>query len=146
MNGLNDCDLEDEQQEDESVDVVELTPSSKRIISNRYSSDEDEDSSFLKVSARQDDEQSLDGSQRDTSHRLEVNLPEELRDILYISSSQNSEMKERAIAESLLKGDSSYSGQSAVWGVGEVTRPDLTGSDDEEDWEGEGTPWEVGEL
>ena len=146
MNGLNDGDLEDEQQEDESVDVVELTPSSKRIISNRHSSDEDEDSSFLKVSARQDDEQSLDGSQRDTSHRLEVNLPEELRDILYISSSQNSEMKERAIAESLLKGDSSYSGQSAVWGVGEVTRPDLTGSDDEEDWEGEGTPWEVGEL
>lgn len=144
MNTLDGLDFED--QEDESIDVVELELMPKHKATSRHSSDDDEDRFFMKAFARRADDQVFDDSQREPEHELDVHLPEELRDVLHISSSQTAEMKERAIAESLLKGESTHSGQIAVWGVGEVTRPELMGSDDEEDWEGEGLAWEVGEL
>ena len=146
MSTVDDHDLEDSLKDDEIVDVVELEPLSKRTVYNRNSSDDDEDRSFIKAFARQPDENAFDGSQTEPEHELEVHLPEELRGVLYISSSQNSEVKEHAIAESILKGEPSHPGQSIVWGAGEVTRPKWVDSDDEEDWEGEGTPWEVGEM
>ena len=146
MGTLKADDVKESSLDDDIVDVIELDPISRCRARNRHNSDEDEEQSFLDAFVRRSNEELVDPSQTEPAHELEVLLPDELRSILYISQSQSSEMKERALAESLLKGDAQHPGLSDVWEAGEIERPTAAASDGEEDWEGEGTPWEVGEL
>ena len=76
---------------------------------------------------------------------VDVDLPDNLRTILHISSSHSREREERALVDSLLLGETSADKYGEIWGLGEV---DVSASvtDEEEDWAGEGVPWEAAEL
>lgn len=91
---------------------------------------------------------------------LEVNLPDNLRRVLALSPPKHTTIDptdENNLVRGLLYGrreghyDASRGGE--VWGVGEVSDEEgdeLTREkakdEDEDDWEGEPVPWEVGEL
>ncbi|THH10163.1 hypothetical protein EW145_g1524 [Phellinidium pouzarii] len=78
---------------------------------------------------------------------LEINLPDDLRKVLYISSSRARDREERTIVESLLRGGPEYRNERGeIWGIGEVEDATSTITDGEDDWAGEGVPWEAGEL
>jgi hypothetical protein len=102
----------------------------------------------LPVNQRQED--SASPNQSDSKSGREVDLPDKLRRVLAISTSSKSlELNEERIVHGLLSGkrathyDPSKGGE--IWDVGEEDqiRVDTEGEDD---WEGEGVPWEVGEL
>ncbi|KAL0578498.1 hypothetical protein V5O48_003491 [Marasmius crinis-equi] len=100
---------------------------------------------------------------------VEIDLPDKMKHILALSASESrargDRLKEEMVAESLLYGrragryDASRGGE--IWDIGDVSGPDdgddgdLAGSarhkraeleGDEDDWEGEPVPWEIGEL
>ncbi|KAJ6621121.1 hypothetical protein B0H10DRAFT_1015993 [Mycena sp. CBHHK59/15] len=95
-----------------------------------------------------------------------ISLPETLLNILSLAPSFTHKRRDEQVVKQLLYGarrgnyDPSKGGE--IWGVGELEEErdefaldvDVPGSsgemrgahDDEDDWEGEGVPWEVGEL
>ncbi|KAI0706152.1 hypothetical protein BC835DRAFT_1302525 [Cytidiella melzeri] len=95
--------------------------------------------------------------------KFEVNLPDHLRKVLAISPHETKDDEDR-LARGLIYGrreghyDSARGGE--IWGAGEVTdvdtEPELSfvshiklrtkASEEDDDWEGEPVPWEVGEL
>lgn len=86
---------------------------------------------------------------------FEVALPDTLRRVLAISP-QGDGKEERRVLQGLLydRRGSRYDG-GEIWGVGEADEIGVGEGDepekahageDEDDWEGEGIPWEVGEL
>ncbi|KAK7468687.1 hypothetical protein VKT23_003190 [Stygiomarasmius scandens] len=91
-------------------------------------------------------------SERQDQGSFEVQLPDKLRDILALSSTSESksyDLPEEKVIEGLLYGrrtthyDPSRGGE--IWGVGDSEQVD-NDAKDEEDWEGEPVPWEIGEL
>jgi hypothetical protein len=101
------------------------------------------------VSQVQDDSASPNYPDSETG-RFEVDLPDKLRRVLAFShSSKSRESKAERVVRGLLSGrrathyDPVKGGE--IWDVGEEDqiRGDTEGEDD---WEGEGVPWEVGEL
>ncbi|KAJ3556062.1 hypothetical protein NM688_g2233 [Phlebia brevispora] len=91
------------------------------------------------------------------SGEIEVRLPDDLKRVLALSprSTKKQELEEEILARELLYGrrevhyDPNRGGE--IWDVGELSdevddvRPKKTVSDEDE-WEGEPVPWEVGEL
>ncbi|KAJ7161326.1 hypothetical protein C8R43DRAFT_881040 [Mycena crocata] len=90
-----------------------------------------------------------------------ISLPDTLLSILSLAPNSSHTRQDEHVVDRLLYGsrrgnyDSSKGGE--IWGVGELKEDErefalnngLGGSggyDDEDDWEGEGVPWEVGEL
>ncbi|KAJ6503281.1 hypothetical protein C8R47DRAFT_1210549 [Mycena vitilis] len=91
-----------------------------------------------------------------------ISLPDTLLSILSLAPTSSNGRQDERVVEQLLYGarrgnyDPSKGGE--VWGVGELEdeerdefaldggRRDQGAYDDEDDWEGEGVPWEVGEL
>ncbi|KAF8516560.1 hypothetical protein BU17DRAFT_50765 [Hysterangium stoloniferum] len=78
--------------------------------------------------------------------RFDVDLPEEMQRMLALSPKDaNREKEEEYVVKSLIRGR--RRGIAEVWGAGEFAG-ESEGVDDiaEDDWEGEGVPWEVAEL
>lgn len=85
-----------------------------------------------------------DGSQSDVI--IEVDLPDDLQRILSIQSSRTNDYNERDLVEAVLQGGMPRAGvRGEVWGAGELEEASRN-TDDEDDWAGEGVPWEVAEL
>ncbi|KIM88565.1 hypothetical protein PILCRDRAFT_2789 [Piloderma croceum F 1598] len=102
----------------------------------------------LPVSQGQED--SASPNQSDSKSGREVDLPDKLRRVLAISTSSKSlELNEERVVRGLLSGkrathyDPSKGGE--IWDVGEEDQIRID-TEGEDDWEGEGVPWEVGEL
>jgi hypothetical protein len=105
--------------------------------------------------------------------RLEVNVPDDLKNVLALPSEKLSEASEervpsgpvrtrsskheQALARAVINGsrvghyDSSRGGE--IWNVGEMDDEEMHGErhtidsgGEDDDWEGEGQPWEAGEL
>lgn len=130
-------------------------------LSQQADSEPEFDVGVYRPSAPQGPSRSLaDGEDEE---RFEVNLPEDLRRVLALSPpphvAPDSE-EEAKLVRGLLYGrreghyDPSRGGE--IWGVGEVSEEeDVLGlgqkrvrgrEEDEDEWEGEPVPWEVGEL
>ncbi|KZT75080.1 hypothetical protein DAEQUDRAFT_20631 [Daedalea quercina L-15889] len=80
---------------------------------------------------------------------MEVNLRDDLRRILALSSQKRTEAEERRLVSAILYGrrESHYDAKGMeVWDVGEMSEGTEGVGDGEDDWEGEPVPWEVGEL
>lgn len=145
-NNLDEDSMEDEQ----DLQIVDYKPQSKRWARHRDGDDDEEDMTreVLGIAGidrfgdvPEDGEGETDGAEPD------INLPENLRKVLYISSSQARVREERALVDSLLQGGPGSQGQRGeVWGIGEVEDATAAITDGEDDWAGEGVPWEVGEL
>ncbi|THH28299.1 hypothetical protein EUX98_g5885 [Antrodiella citrinella] len=90
----------------------------------------------------------------DRSGKVEVNLPEELQRVLDISTddsnvrhtAEENLVKELLYRSRVMQYDVRKGGD--VWDVGEEEASDVRGAvaGDEDEWEGEPVPWEVGEL
>ncbi|KAH8119943.1 hypothetical protein DFH11DRAFT_19506 [Phellopilus nigrolimitatus] len=139
------------EDEENGVRIVEFDlRSRRRFESHAIVGDEDDEVKrevfgLLGVSGRRD----ISGLGEDESEgsEPEVNLPEDLRKVLYISSTHSRDREERSLVESLLHGGpSSQDQRGEVWGIGEVDETAAAITDGEDDWAGEGIPWEVGEL
>jgi len=82
--------------------------------------------------------------------KFEVDLPEEIRRVLALSPrDQDREKQEEDLVNGLIKGQRKGGGE--IWGPGEVggELEENEGSvfrGREDDWEGEGMPWEIAEL
>lgn len=83
--------------------------------------------------------------------KFEVDLPEEMRRVLALSPrDRDREKEEEDLVNGLIKGRRRVGGE--IWGPGEVgvEREESEGwtlrGSGEDDWEGEGVPWEVAEL
>ncbi|KAI0931817.1 hypothetical protein AcW1_000885 [Taiwanofungus camphoratus] len=81
---------------------------------------------------------------------LEVRLPDELRRILALSPARESAKEAERLARGLIYGrrEGHYDGSRGgeIWDVGEESSGEGGEDDGAEEWEGEGVPWEVGEL
>jgi hypothetical protein len=154
--------VEEDEDEDESIDEGKV----RRIprVGHKPSADHpdfDFDSDWvlgtqshrgshdpLPVSQGQED--SASPNQSDSKSGREVDLPDKLRRVLAISTSSKSlELNEERVVRGLLSGkrathyDPSKGGE--IWDVGEEDQKRVD-TEGEDDWEGEGVPWEVGEL
>ncbi|KAI0347845.1 hypothetical protein BDW22DRAFT_1341111 [Trametopsis cervina] len=97
--------------------------------------------------------------------KFEVNLPEHLRSVLAISpgepltTQEDAEKVARGLIYGRLEGHYDPSRGGEIWGVGEMSEGDeedfglserqvhqRKDGEDDDDWEGEPVPWEVGEL
>lgn len=78
--------------------------------------------------------------------KISVDLPDDLRTVLHISPSRAREREELVLAESVLHGIREPLQRGLVWGAGEIEDSCDAVTDGEDDWAGEGVPWEVGEL
>ncbi|EIN14043.1 hypothetical protein PUNSTDRAFT_140433 [Punctularia strigosozonata HHB-11173 SS5] len=80
--------------------------------------------------------------------KFEIDLPDHLRSVLSIGLGAREEREEKKLARGVLSGDARVGHKGGpIWGVGELGEE--SGDEEEageEDWEGEGVPWEVGEL
>ncbi|TCD62846.1 hypothetical protein EIP91_006359 [Steccherinum ochraceum] len=84
--------------------------------------------------------------------KLEVTLPDELKRVLAIStddirvedSTKVNLVKELVYGSRVLQYDAKKGGE--IWDVGEEMDADVRAVGDEDEWEGEPVPWEVGEL
>ena len=89
-----------------------------------------------------------DPASDDVPGDLEVNLPDDLRRLLAISPSKAHTTRDISMVRGVLYGErmSNYDAQKGgdVWDVGEIG--EASGSQAEDDWEGEPVPWETGEL
>ncbi|KAI5124156.1 hypothetical protein M0805_000965 [Coniferiporia weirii] len=150
---LMDTKVDDDSLEEQSdIHVVEFDPRSLRKLNvytvNSDEVDEAERDVFQVVRASYcDGDNPIIGEVAPHGTELEVSLPEDLRKILYISSSCARDREERALVDSLLHGASDSRNQRGeVWGVGEAEDAASAITDYEDDWAGEGVPWEAGEL
>ena len=91
---------------------------------------------------------------------VEINLPDKLKDVLALSSdSRAHDTQEELLADQLLYGrrmshyDAARGGE--IWDIGDVSGDEQDGDivkhrrhhlDEEDDWEAEPIPWEIGEL
>jgi len=84
----------------------------------------------------------------DTPGDFVVNLPDDLRELLAISPSKAQTTRDISVVRGVLYGERTrnYDAQRGghIWGVGEID--DASGSQAEDDWEGEPIPWETGQL
>jgi hypothetical protein len=85
--------------------------------------------------------------------KVSVDLPDDLRRVLSLNPSSSGSpkymaSKEKRLLESVLRGSARARYEGEVWSVGEAGRDEVLEEDrdGEEEWEGEGIPWEVAEL
>ncbi|KAH8099393.1 hypothetical protein BXZ70DRAFT_1009203 [Cristinia sonorae] len=84
--------------------------------------------------------------------KIEVSLPEELKRVLAISAddikvkdtTEENLVKELVYGSRVMQYDPRKGG--LIWDVGEEEETDVKANGDEDEWEGEPVPWEVGEL
>ena len=77
---------------------------------------------------------------------IEVDLPDDLHRVLSIRNSRAREQDEYEMVQAVLQGGTPKTGvKGEVWGVGEIEQTSHY-TDGEDDWAGEGVPWEVAEL
>lgn len=140
-------DNSDASEEDDLVDVqiFEAERDLRNRLKARNRTDDDPDLGILTPFARHGFDRTLPESEISEREELEINLPDCLRSVLHISPSRAREREERALVDSLLLGEASVDKYGEVWGVGEV-EPSTAVTDDEDDWAGEGVPWEAAEL
>lgn len=86
-------------------------------------------------------------SQSPEPETFDVDLPEEMQEMLSLSPTKESQNEDEVLAKSVIQGR--RQGGAEVWGPGEFGG-ESEGSEgvnhDVDEWEGEGVPWEVGEL
>lgn len=140
--------VSDDEPELEVIELESLPP--RTTGSQRFTNDDDDDYETVRETfgfrmigqSNSDPEAEENKSDGDEP---EMNLPEDLRSVLHISASHRSAREERALVEALLQGRPGPSDQRGeVWGIGECEDAAANTTDDE--WVGEGVPWEVGEL
>ncbi|KAF7307179.1 hypothetical protein MIND_00511500 [Mycena indigotica] len=127
----------------------------RRAVSRRADDFDNEDDAFLR--RRRPPESDLQSTEAESTT---ISLPDNLREILSLTpnTSTSRTRDDKLVVEQLIYGahrsnyDPSKGGE--VWGVGEFEGEQLDdmaprntdAGDEEDDWEGEGVPWEVGEL
>lgn len=147
-----DVDPQDVEENDGDISVIEIDPillTRRRCTTN--DDDEDEESlmretyGFIDATSKYEFTGLEENGQAD--EEVDIDLHDDLRQVLHISASRKHEREEQALVDSLLHGElRSRNEHGEVWGIGEVDDPAFTITDGEDDWAGEGVPWEVGEL
>ncbi|EJD03705.1 uncharacterized protein FOMMEDRAFT_154809 [Fomitiporia mediterranea MF3/22] len=138
---------EDDQATDEGVQVVDLDLSIHRHAGSR-DVDSDEDNlmreAFGTVGKIKFDVEPESQEYGSEDGEPDINLPDDLRKVLHISASQSRSREEQVLVDSLLRGrmDPQHL-RGEVWGIGEIDNVAAAVTDGEEDWAGEGIPWEI---
>ncbi|KAK7064014.1 DNA replication regulator sld2 [Favolaschia claudopus] len=150
----------DESDEDAAINVRETvrlfdrTASRGRVL-DKHALDDD----ALEFTSRHPSDVDI----AETTHSDSISLPDRLRSVLSLAPGTSHDEDEKVVIQRLLYGthranyDPSKGGE--IWGVGELEEEEreefASGNDtstkrrvydDEDDWEGEGVPWEVAEL
>ncbi|KAK0481635.1 hypothetical protein IW261DRAFT_1682037 [Armillaria novae-zelandiae] len=140
---------EDDEEPNEKIKVVPRTHGSPRKNMLGQNSDVDADDAFDVPSHPQIEDI---GDGQDTG-RFDVDLPDRFRHVLAFSPNETRtrDYQEVRVVEGLLYGrradhyDPSIGGE--IWDVGEDEHGQVAVAEDEEDdWQGEPVPWELGEL
>ncbi|KAK0500592.1 hypothetical protein EDD18DRAFT_1328770 [Armillaria luteobubalina] len=140
---------EDDEEPNEKIKVVPRTHGSPRKDMLGQNSDVDADDTFDVPSHPQIEDM---GDGQDTG-RFDVDLPDRFRHVLAFSPNETRtrDYQEVRVVEGLLYGrradhyDPSRGGE--IWDVGEDEHGQVAVADGEEDdWQGEPVPWELGEL
>jgi hypothetical protein len=90
------------------------------------------------------------GDERNARGEFAVDLPEHLRTVLSIAPARDG--AERRLVKGVLSGDARAGHKGGpIWDVGEMDEEEegvgaLESEGQDDEWEGEGVPWEVGEL
>ncbi|KAF7302731.1 hypothetical protein HMN09_00908000 [Mycena chlorophos] len=145
-----DDDESEEEEEEQKVRVFTRT-SSRRAATTEF----DEDVGYVRPRRPPEQQQN-----NETAETTSISLPDNLREMLSLapsSSTTRARADKHVLVDRLIYGahrsnyDASKGGE--VWGVGEFEGEQLddmaprnTEVEQEDDWEGEGVPWEVGEL
>lgn len=152
-----DGDEDEDDESDEFSGKVKLVDRWARLRATSETEEEEELMPFKHTDNKGEEAMQADGEEEG----CEINLPQNLLQVLALSPSHNAakkrDVEEERMAEGLLygrvRGDASKGAE--VWGVGEVDGEDGQGleiregdvdADDEDEWEGEPVPWEVGAL
>ncbi|KAJ7193360.1 hypothetical protein GGX14DRAFT_589280 [Mycena pura] len=135
----------------------------KRTLSRRRANADDFDEDAYHIVARRPPERDIVEIQNSES----ISLPDTLRSVLSLASTSSRGHEDEHVVEQLIygtrRGNFHPSKGGEIWGVGEFEGEHLdefaprtrvydggstTGGayDEEDEWEGEGVPWEVGEL
>ncbi|KLO20733.1 hypothetical protein SCHPADRAFT_934550 [Schizopora paradoxa] len=140
-----DSDAEDMQ----ALHVIDLDMKDlrRRGLSEGARGSDDEE---MLASMRNAEERVDSGRPSDEDAEPEVNLPQDMQKYLHISSSRARERDEGEVVDSLLQGRRRWTRiiKGEVWGVGEMESEDEGGvhTEGDDDWVGEGLPWEAAEL
>lgn len=142
------ADTDDSEGEDvNALHVIDLEMKDLRHRGQQedlHDSDMDDD---LLVSMRRTEVRGNSSQPSDEEVDVDVDIPQDMREFLDISSSRARERDEGEVVDSLLQGRRRYA-KGEVWGVGEMESEDEGGAHTEgdDDWLGEGLPWEAAEL
>lgn len=152
---------EDSPEEDINIKIIDWKPRVRSQLQKQVSSvghantahgwDSD---SVLRLDARHKFAPSMydftDGGEDAEEGAFDIDLPDNIRKTLALSPSRPGDRKEKALVRSILYGDKAghhSSGKGAeVWDAGEIEDAARGSDEGEDDWAGEGVPWEVGEL
>ncbi|KAJ7651697.1 hypothetical protein DFH06DRAFT_1420455 [Mycena polygramma] len=150
---------EDETDEDAQINRHKVRLFDRTAARGRVRDEDDADEDTYQFRTRRPPDADTTPSEPSES----INLPDTLLSILSLAPTSSNGRQDEHVVEQLLYGarrgnyDPSKGGE--IWGVGEFEdeerdefavdgsrRRDQGAYDDEDDWEGEGIPWEVGEL
>ncbi|KAK0198937.1 hypothetical protein F5146DRAFT_1021518 [Armillaria mellea] len=144
----SDSDDDDDEEPNKKIKVVPRTHGSPRKDMLGRNSDIDADDTFDVPSHTQIEDV---GDGQDTG-RFDVDLPDRFRHVLAFSPNETRtrDYQEVLVVEGLLYGrrvdhyDPSRGGE--IWDVGEDEHGQVAVAEEEDDWQGEPVPWELGEL